>query len=166
MGAGMQEQKNQRSFARIALVAVAMFGFGYLLVPLYDVFCEITGLGGRTNTTAAVVEEADDVRAELERVGAAEIQEAADAERYSEAIQILDKLGKSDIRVTRLAFGTGSRGGRIQRELGKKEFTRLGGEALSFDGVDDWVLVSDYPKADVAMTVTAKLPRSPGSGAA
>ena len=25
-----------------------MFGFGYLLVPLYDVFCEITGLNGKT----------------------------------------------------------------------------------------------------------------------
>jgi len=30
------------------LVAVGMFGFGYLLVPLYDVFCEITGLNGKT----------------------------------------------------------------------------------------------------------------------
>ena len=44
----MQEQRNERSFIRIALVAVAMFGFGYLLVPLYDVFCEITGLNGKT----------------------------------------------------------------------------------------------------------------------
>jgi len=25
-----------------------MFGFGYLLVPLYDIFCEITGLNGKT----------------------------------------------------------------------------------------------------------------------
>jgi cytochrome c oxidase assembly protein subunit 11 len=41
-------ERNTRSFARIALVAVAMFGFGYLLVPLYDVFCEITGLNGKT----------------------------------------------------------------------------------------------------------------------
>ena len=40
--------RNVRSFARVALVAVAMFGFGYLLVPLYDVFCEITGLNGKT----------------------------------------------------------------------------------------------------------------------
>lgn len=40
--------RNQRSFAKIAVVAVAMFGFGYLLVPLYDVFCEITGLNGKT----------------------------------------------------------------------------------------------------------------------
>jgi cytochrome c oxidase assembly protein subunit 11 len=47
----MDEQRqvrNVRSFARVALVAVAMFGFGYLLVPLYDVFCEITGLNGKT----------------------------------------------------------------------------------------------------------------------
>jgi cytochrome c oxidase assembly protein subunit 11 len=50
-------EKNERSFARIALVAVAMFGFGYLLVPLYDVFCEITGLNGKTGRIdeAAVV---------------------------------------------------------------------------------------------------------------
>ena len=41
-------ERNERSFFRVALVAVAMFGFGYLLVPLYDVFCEITGLNGKT----------------------------------------------------------------------------------------------------------------------
>lgn len=38
---------------KLFVLTVAMFGFGYLLVPLYDVFCEITGLGGRTNTEAA-----------------------------------------------------------------------------------------------------------------
>src|SRR5690242_18663296 len=34
-------------------------------------------------------------------------------------------LGKSDIKVTRLAFGTGSFSGRVQRELGQDEFTKL-----------------------------------------
>jgi predicted aldo/keto reductase-like oxidoreductase len=34
-------------------------------------------------------------------------------------------LGKSGVKVTRLAFGTGSMGGRVQRELGQDEFTRL-----------------------------------------
>ena len=34
-------------------------------------------------------------------------------------------LGKSNVKVTRLAFGTGTNGGRIQRDLGQKEFTRL-----------------------------------------
>lgn len=34
-------------------------------------------------------------------------------------------LGKSGVKVTRLAFGTGSNGGRVQRELGQEQFTRL-----------------------------------------
>ncbi len=35
------------------------------------------------------------------------------------------KLGRSDIKVTRLAFGTGSISGRVQRELGQEDFTKL-----------------------------------------
>lgn len=38
---------------RLVIMAVAMFGFGFLLVPIYDAFCEITGLGGKTNSIAA-----------------------------------------------------------------------------------------------------------------
>jgi aryl-alcohol dehydrogenase-like predicted oxidoreductase len=34
-------------------------------------------------------------------------------------------LGKSGVKVTRLAFGTGTFSGRTQRELGQEEFTRL-----------------------------------------
>ena len=34
-------------------------------------------------------------------------------------------LGKSGVKVTRLAFGTGTFSGRTQRELGQDEFTRL-----------------------------------------
>jgi aryl-alcohol dehydrogenase-like predicted oxidoreductase len=34
-------------------------------------------------------------------------------------------LGKSNVKVTRLAFGTGTFGGRVQRELGQDQFTRL-----------------------------------------
>ena len=33
---------------KLTLIAVAMFGFGYLLVPLYDVLCDITGLNGKS----------------------------------------------------------------------------------------------------------------------
>jgi cytochrome c oxidase assembly protein subunit 11 len=33
---------------RLLAVAVGMFGFGFALVPLYSVFCEITGLNGKT----------------------------------------------------------------------------------------------------------------------
>ena len=41
------KQKNRKTARRLVLVAVGMFGFGFALWPLYDVFCEVTGLGGR-----------------------------------------------------------------------------------------------------------------------
>ncbi len=43
---------NRRLVTRLALLAVAMFGFGYAMVPLYGVFCDITGLGGRSVNVA------------------------------------------------------------------------------------------------------------------
>lgn len=39
---------------RLTLVVLGMFGFGFALVPLYDVFCDITGLNGKTNAQAYV----------------------------------------------------------------------------------------------------------------
>lgn len=38
---------------KLFLVAIAMFGFGYALVPLYNVFCEVTGLNGKTGKISA-----------------------------------------------------------------------------------------------------------------
>lgn len=34
--------------ARLMVIVVGMFGFGFALVPIYDLFCDLTGLGGRT----------------------------------------------------------------------------------------------------------------------
>ena len=46
--------------SKLGLVVVGMFGFGFALVPIYDVFCEITGLNGKTagraTYDAAIVE--------------------------------------------------------------------------------------------------------------
>jgi len=56
-----QGQKNRSLILVLGGWVVAFFAFGYALVPLYDVFCEITGFGGRTNTEAASVVEAPDV---------------------------------------------------------------------------------------------------------
>lgn len=49
-----QPQSHSKVIKKLVLVVFAMFGFGFALVPLYDVFCDITGLNGKTNTTAAV----------------------------------------------------------------------------------------------------------------
>ncbi len=35
---------------KLFFIAIAMFGFGYALVPLYDVLCDITGLNGKSAT--------------------------------------------------------------------------------------------------------------------
>ena len=43
-----RKQANQRVVKRLGIAALLMFGFGFALVPLYDVFCEITGLNGKT----------------------------------------------------------------------------------------------------------------------
>lgn len=47
------QDKNTKTVKKLVLVVFAMFGFGFALVPLYDVFCDITGLNGKTNTSAA-----------------------------------------------------------------------------------------------------------------
>lgn len=47
----------RRTVQQLLLVAVGMFGFGFLLVPMYDVFCEITGLNGKTNSAPVEVQE-------------------------------------------------------------------------------------------------------------
>jgi cytochrome c oxidase assembly protein subunit 11 len=60
-----QQQENRGLVGRLLILALAMFGFGFALVPLYDVFCEITGFGGRTNTEAAIVVEAPDISREI-----------------------------------------------------------------------------------------------------
>ncbi|MFK8013094.1 MAG: cytochrome c oxidase assembly protein [Marinicellaceae bacterium] len=39
----------KKSVFKMIFVAVLMFGFAFALVPLYDVFCEITGLNGKTS---------------------------------------------------------------------------------------------------------------------
>ena len=48
-------RQNRRLFARLALVAVGMFGFGYALVPFYYRICEAWGIYSLGETRAANV---------------------------------------------------------------------------------------------------------------
>jgi cytochrome c oxidase assembly protein subunit 11 len=45
--------KRKISPLKLTVVPLLMFGFGFLLVPLYDVFCDITGLNGKTGRIEA-----------------------------------------------------------------------------------------------------------------
>jgi cytochrome c oxidase assembly protein subunit 11 len=49
---------NRSLFLLLSVMAACMFAFGFLLVPLYEVMCKITGIGGRTNAVAATLTEA------------------------------------------------------------------------------------------------------------
>jgi len=48
-----RERRIRTSARAMAFVTLLMFGFGFALVPLYDVFCEITGLNGKTGRVEA-----------------------------------------------------------------------------------------------------------------
>jgi len=43
-----KNEDNKKVIRNLLFVVVGMFGFGFALVPLYDVFCDITGINGKT----------------------------------------------------------------------------------------------------------------------
>jgi len=52
---------NRALTVRLLVFAVSMFAFGFLVLPpMYEVFCEITGFGGRTNSSAVAATEKPD----------------------------------------------------------------------------------------------------------
>lgn len=63
MSAPEQQNRNDntRLIAKLAIGVVAMFGFGFALVPLYDVFCSVTGLNGKTGGKVEYVATTADV---------------------------------------------------------------------------------------------------------
>src|ERR1700685_3817404 len=68
-------------------------------------------------------------------------------------------LGKSNVKVTRLAFGTGSFSGRVQRELGQEEFTRL--VRYAYDrGIRFFETAESYPGMPEMLSIALKgIPR-------
>lgn len=56
-----QRIANRSLTGRLLLMTLGMFGFGFLLVPLYDAFCEVTGFGGRTGSRVETAVEAPDL---------------------------------------------------------------------------------------------------------
>lgn len=52
-----QTQGNNKKVAgKLFLAVVGMFAFGFALVPLYDVICEVTGLNGKTGGRVEMAE--------------------------------------------------------------------------------------------------------------
>jgi len=67
MAAQNQTSDNPKVIGKLLLLVVVMFGFGFALVPLYDVFCSVTGLNGKTGDkvnfeSAPIVDESRTIR--------------------------------------------------------------------------------------------------------
>lgn len=60
---------NRRVVLMTGAAVVLMFGFGFAMVPLYDVFCQVTGFGGRalqsTATAPARIDEDREITVEF-----------------------------------------------------------------------------------------------------
>ena len=56
----MSDSPDRHLVWKVAALGLAMFAFGFALVPLYDVICAVTGFGGKTASVAAVVAEQPD----------------------------------------------------------------------------------------------------------
>lgn len=52
MNTDAREAGKRRLVSKLTLFVVAMFGLGYAMVPLYNVFCDITGLNGKPENVA------------------------------------------------------------------------------------------------------------------
>ena len=50
---------------KLSFLVIGMFGFGYLMVPIYDILCEVTGLNGKTGVVDA--SEAKAIQVDLSR---------------------------------------------------------------------------------------------------
>jgi cytochrome c oxidase assembly protein subunit 11 len=68
---------NRRLIQRLLLVVVAMFGFGFALVPIYEVMCQALGINGKTSGEAyegvQTVNEARTVRVQFLATNSAEM---------------------------------------------------------------------------------------------
>ena len=50
---GQVQASTRRSVLKMLVVVVSMFGFGYAMVPLYDVLCDILDINGKTANEVA-----------------------------------------------------------------------------------------------------------------
>lgn len=93
----MSKRKHLANFSlttQLFALVVAMFGFGFALVPLYDVFCQILGIGGKTAAQATTVVEAPDLNREIVVEFVTTVNEGAPWEFRAEVAEMRVHPGK------------------------------------------------------------------------
>jgi cytochrome c oxidase assembly protein subunit 11 len=90
-----EKNENRALVRQLLVLAAGSFAFGvFMLPPLYSVFCEITGFGGRTNAAAAVVEEAPDLTREIRIEFVTNVNSYAQFEFAADADSMIVNPGK------------------------------------------------------------------------
>lgn len=96
----LMQQGVERTATKLAIFAIAMFGFGYALVPLYDVFCEVVGINGKTGK----VVEADIDRVDMDRLVTVEFDTNVNADFPWEFDSLSKKIAVHPGQVTEVEY--------------------------------------------------------------
>ena len=90
-----RNKENRKLVGSLLVFASTMVVFSVVVLPpLYDAFCEVTGLGGKTNTTAAVVAEAPNLEREVDLEFVTTVNQHAPWEFYAELDSMAIHPGK------------------------------------------------------------------------
>ncbi|MEM7612768.1 MAG: cytochrome c oxidase assembly protein [Pseudomonadota bacterium] len=79
---------------KLVVLSVGAFAFAFSLVPLYDVFCDLTGFGGRTNEAPVMVTEQVDESRTVTIQFTTTVNESAPYAFHSEVRSIQVQPGK------------------------------------------------------------------------
>ena len=77
-------RRQRRHIAALLLLAAGMFGFAFALVPLYEVFCELTGINGKTAGRATDTEQSLLLNEEREERGGQSVDRAVTIQFFAQ----------------------------------------------------------------------------------
>jgi cytochrome c oxidase assembly protein subunit 11 len=70
---------NIKLVKKLVLVSVCMFGFAYALIPMYQVFCDLTGLNGKMDLSAGATRVAEPVDIKIDESRTVTVEFVADS---------------------------------------------------------------------------------------
>lgn len=77
----MSTERKSLPIWKLGLIPVFMFGFGFALIPLYDVFCDITGLNGKFDLVPGTLSNIDSASTETSAATELQIQFTATSDQ-------------------------------------------------------------------------------------
>lgn len=73
-------EKNRKTVRNLLIVVAGMVGFAFALVPLYNVFCQVTGINGKTGGPVAENAQQEDAARQIDLQFIAQLSKEMDVE--------------------------------------------------------------------------------------